>query len=90
MMETVNHRTNATGHSPELMVKFLTRRCDDVELILIIVGGVNSDRSQRFATAEVNYELFGTCIFKPRPRPSGLRRSDPDRDLTFSFQSKSQ
>ena len=24
-------------------------------------------------------------FFKPRPRPSGLRRSDPDRDLTFFF-----
>ena len=46
------------------------------------VDGVNSDRSQRFATAEIDNELFGTCIFfKPRPRPSGLRRSDPDRDL---------
>ena len=57
---------------------------------MIVVSGVNSDRSQRFATAEVDNELFGTCIFKPRPRPSGLRRSDPYRDLTFSFQSKSQ
>ena len=24
-------------------------------------------------------------FFKPRPRPSGLRRSDPDRDLTLFF-----
>ena len=30
---------------------------------MIVVSGVNSDRSQRFATAEVDYELFGTCIF---------------------------
>ena len=57
-------------------------------VVMIVVSGVNSDRSQRFATAEVDYELFGTCIFKPRSRPSGLRRSDPDRDLTFSFQFK--
>ena len=27
------------------------------------VDGVNSDRSQRFATAEIDNELFGTCIF---------------------------
>ena len=27
--------------------------------------------------------------FQPRPRPSGLRRSDPDRDLPNYFRSKS-
>ena len=27
------------------------------------VDGVNSDRSQRFAIAEIDNELFGTCIF---------------------------
>ena len=47
------------------------------------MGGVNSDRSQRFATEDVGKELFGTYIFKPWPRPSGLRRFNPDRDLTF-------
>ena len=52
------------------------------------MGVVNSDRSQRFATEGVGKELFGSCVFKPWPRPSGLRRSDPDRDLTFSFQFK--
>ena len=27
-------------------------------------------------------------FFKPRPRPSGLRRSDPDRDLTCAVGTK--
>ena len=30
-------------------------------------------------------DFCGHVFFKPRPRPSGLRRSDPDRDLTFFF-----
>ena len=49
------------------------------------MGGVNSDRSQRFATEELDLELLEHVFF----RPSGLRRSDPDRDLTSDFQSKS-